>query len=111
MFLFHWEHGSAPDGSSPRGYEQARAVAYSLIFLTMFGPDLQPVFQHCERLVIDAERWRRSHDSAQDALTAMDGASSSPAACILGVSILVALTFSACSLLSRSSPGGRKTGR
>ena len=35
-FLFHWEHGSAPDGSSPRGCEQARAVAYSLILLTVF---------------------------------------------------------------------------
>ena len=60
--------GVAPEAASKR----SRLLAVSF-FLSTFGSDLQPVFQHCERLVIDAERWRRSHDSAQDALTAMDG--------------------------------------
>ena len=60
--------GVAPEVASKRSL--LLAVSF---FLTTCSPDLQPVFQHCKRLVIDAERWRRSHDSAQDALTAMDG--------------------------------------
>ena len=39
---------------------------------------LQPVFQHYERLVIDAERWQQAHDSAQSALAAMNGIFPSP---------------------------------
>ena len=42
--------------------------------------NLQPVFQHCERLVIDAERWQQAHDFAQNALTVMNGIFPSPAA-------------------------------
>ena len=45
---------------------------------------LQPVFQHYERLVIDAERWQQAHDSAQNALAIMNGIFPSPAA-VLGL--------------------------
>src|SRR3954470_7179972 len=34
---------------------------------------MQPVFQNCELLMLDAKHWRQAHDSAQDALTTMDG--------------------------------------
>ena len=62
-----------PMGVAPEAVSKRSRLLTVSFFLITFSPDLQPVFQHCERLVIDAERWRRSHDSAQDALTAMDG--------------------------------------
>ena len=60
--------GVAPEAVSKR----SRLLAVSF-FLIIFGLNLQPFFQHYKRLVVDAERWRWSHDSAQDALTAMNG--------------------------------------
>ena len=35
LYVFDRGHGSAPDGSSPRGCEQACAVAYSLDFVAV----------------------------------------------------------------------------
>src|SRR3954466_547812 len=74
--LGYWGHGSAPDGSSPRGCKQSLVIGCSLdiIFpspVLTFDLCSQPVFGHCERLLIDVDRWRQVHDSAQDTLTLM----------------------------------------
>ena len=60
--------GVAPEVASKR----SRLLVVSS-FLIILLSEFVAYLPHCESLVIDAERWQRAHDSAQDALTAMNG--------------------------------------